>query len=275
MSGKLTGKRVLVTGASAGMGEAIALRMAAEGAAGLVVHGRDRERLEKVRKEAMAAGAKKVLALVADLGDVAKARQLVHDAIAGLGRLDVVICNAGDTTSEDYFKTDTSTVEYIFRVDFTAGFVMAQEAAKNWIQEKSGGVLLYNAAQVEKGGLPHNPVYSAAKAATLNLVKSLAPKFGPYGIRINCVTPGFCERTRVYSSTASPTAREKVGTELPKVIPLRRLGTPEDIAAAFAFLASDDASYITGTNLVVDGGISAGSVAIPWLEAIQGRLKYE
>lgn len=257
------------------MGEAIALRMAADGAAAIAVHGRDEERLDRVRNRVMASGACKVIALVADLGNIAKARLLVSDAVARLGGLDIVVCNAGDTTSEDYFRTETSTVEYILRVDFTAGFAMAQEAAKYWIQEKSSGVLLYNVAEVEKGGLPHNPVYSAAKAATLNMVKSLAPKFGPYGIRINCVTPGFCERTRVYSSTASHAAREKVNTELPKVIPLRRLGTPEDMAAAFAFLASDDASYITGTNLVVDGGISAGSVAIPWLEAIQGRLKYE
>lgn len=270
MAGKLAGRRILITGASAGMGRATAVRMAEEGAAGLALVGRNEERLAQVSREVEVRGAQAVTHAV-DLVDIARARQCVTDSIADLGGLDVVVNNAGDTISEGFLEARDESIAMIMAADFTSGFVIAQQAARHMIAVGSRGVILFTAALAEDGGLPHNPIYSAAKAATINLVRSLAPVLGPYGIRVNAVSPGFTERTRMYTA-AGAQDKQAMWDTMATVMPLRRLGTPEEIAAVFTFLASDDAAYITGANILVDGGVTADSVSVPWLEALQGRL---
>lgn len=270
VSRELIGKRVLITGSTAGIGKATALRLADEGATHIAIHGRNQERLDAVKAELEAKGVK-VHTSRFDIADKAAARQMVKDVIADFGGLDIVINNAGMGYSIPFLEVeDDSYLDFMCNANFGATFVISQEAAKWMIANGVQGVILVNAALAEYGGLTGQPVYAAVKAAMISLVKSVSRVLAPYGIRIVAVSPGFTN-TMAMDKEGDAEAQH-VRDVLPTVMPMGRMAEPEDIAAVFAFLSTYDAGYITGVNIVVDGAVTSDSVSVPWLEALQGNL---
>jgi NAD(P)-dependent dehydrogenase (short-subunit alcohol dehydrogenase family) len=266
---ELIGKRALVTGSNAGIGRAIALRLADEGATHIAIHGRNEERLNAVKAELEAKGVKVHVSRF-DISDMEAARQMVKDVIADFGGIDIVISNAGMGYSTPFLEATSDYLEFMFKVNFGSPFVISQEAAKWMIANNVHGVIMLNAALSEYGGLTGQPTYSAMKAAQINLVKSASRVLAPHGIRIVAVSPGFTNTMAM--DKEGDTEAKHVRDTLPKVMPLGRMADPEDIAAVFVFMATYDANYITGVNVVADGGVTSDSVSVPWLEALEGRL---
>ena len=150
----------------------------------------------------------------------------------------------------------------VIGVDLTASFVVGQRAARAMVEQGTGGVILFTASISSLGGATSFVHYGAAKAGTANLVKTMALELVKYGIRVNCISPGPSD-TQQSVDLVGQELMDKWRREGFPVVPMGRLGSPEDMAAAFSFLASDDAAYITGVNLVVDGGLTAHTYKVP------------
>ena len=259
-----SGKVVFVTGGGSGFGRATALRFAAEGAATVYIVDRVQERLDAVAAELEAAGATPGT-ILAELSRVEECDRAVREAYEGAGRLDVVISNAAAWTKEPFLEMEDDSWLRVIAVNLTASFVVGQRAARAMVEQGGGGVILYTASISSLGGSPEFAHYNAAKAATANLVKTMALELVSHGIRVNCISPGPSDTQQ---------SVDLVGEELMDtwrregfpVVPMGRLGSVDDMAAAFSFLASDDAAYVTGVNLVVDGGLTAHAYTVPEIE---------
>ena len=255
------GKVVLVTGGGSGIGRASALRFAAEGAERVYVVDRVDERLERVAAELEALGARPAT-IKAELSEIADCERAVREAYEDAGRLDVVISNAAAWTQEPFLELEDASWLRVIAVNLTASFVVGQRAARAMVETGRGGVILFTASISSLGGSPGFSHYNAAKAGTANLVKTMALELVQHGIRVNCISPGPSDTQQ---------SVDLVGEELMDtwrregfpVVPMGRLGQADDMAAAFSFLASDDAAYITGVNLVVDGGLTAHAYTVP------------
>jgi NAD(P)-dependent dehydrogenase (short-subunit alcohol dehydrogenase family) len=255
------GKTVFVTGGGSGFGRATAIRFAREGAERICLVDRSADRLELVQAEIQALGTA-VSAIAAELSEVAECDRAVREARDASGRLDVVISNAAAWTEEPFLELKDESVHTVLAVDLVASFVIGQRAARAMVEQGGGGVILYTASISALGGSPGSAHYNAAKAGTANLVKTMALELAPHGIRVNSISPGPSD-TQQSVDIVGEELMEKWRTEGFPVVPLGRLGSPDDMAAAFSFLASDDASYITGIDLVVDGGLTATAYAMP------------
>ncbi len=255
------GKVVLVTGGGSGFGRATALRFAQEGASRVAIVDRLPERLQAVATEIEAAGAQ-AQAIRADLAEVAECERAVREAFEAAGRLDVAISNAAAWTDEPFLELKDESWLRVIAVNLTASFVIGQRAARAMVETGTGGVILYTASISSLGGSPGFSNYNAAKAGTANLVKTMALELVKHGIRVNAISPGPSDTQQ---------SVDLVGQELMDtwrkegfpVVPMGRLGSVDDMAAAFSFLASDDAAYITGVNLVIDGGLTAHAYSVP------------
>lgn len=250
---RFRGRTALVTGGGRGIGRAIALRLAGEGAAVAVVD-IDGEPARAVVKEIAAAGRNGV-AIEADVGDEAAVARTVRDAERALGPLSVLVNNAASATRSTIDATGPDDWDAEFRVTLRAAYLMARAVLPGMAERGRGAVV--SVASVN--GLMYfgNPAYSAAKAGLINLTKAIAVEYGPAGVRANTVSPGSV-RTE-HPSWAERQARDPQAFEkLARWYPVGRVGTPGDIAAAVAFLASDEAAFVNGADLVVDGGLTAG-----------------
>jgi 3-oxoacyl-[acyl-carrier protein] reductase len=245
---RLAGRCALVTGASRGIGAAIALRLAAEGASVAVNYSGSRDAALQVAAAIEEAGGHAVT-LQADVSDPAAATALVEAAVSELGALDIVVNNAGITrdgllvrmSDEDWASVIATNLTGVFSVTRAAGKVMMKARSGSIINISSVVGVAGNAGQVN---------YSAAKAGVIGLTKSVARELAPRGVRCNAVAPGFIETDMTGALT--PAQRDAILGE----IALGRLGNAADVASAVAFLASDDASYVTGQVLTVDGGMT-------------------
>ena len=246
-------KTVLVTGGGRGIGRAIALRLAEEGAAVAVID-QDSGPAHEVAK-AIAAMGRTAVALEADIAAAGAAPRLVEAAEKALGPLHILVNNAAKAGPADLEATDEADWDAEFTVTLRAAWAMAR-AALPGMTERGRGVIV-NIASVNALACFGNPAYSAAKAGLLALTRQIATEYGPRGIRCNAVSPG-----TVHTENPSWTARLKadpdVFRKLERYYPVGRVGRPEDIAAAVAFLAADEAGFVNGANLVVDGGLTAG-----------------
>ena len=244
----LTGRVALVTGASRGIGEAIAKAYAQQGAR-VVVSSRKQEACDEVAQEIVAAGGEAV-ALACHIGDMEALNRLFAEVERRFGRLDVLVNNAAtnpyyghilDTDLGAYQKTVDVNIRGYFFASILGGRLM----------RKGGGGSIINVASVNavRPG-PQQGIYSITKGAVLNMTKSFARECGPDGIRCNAILPGLI-RTKFAGALLKDEAQLKhyVGNN-----PLRRVGEPQDLAGAAVFLASDASSYVTGEFLVVDGG---------------------
>lgn len=238
----ISGKRVLITGAASGIGRATAQRFYDEGARLLLCDLRPLEQTE------LAAAFPERMEYVA--ADVASAAGLdAVEAAIKRGGIDCLVNNAGITKDKSALKMTADEWDKVIAVNLTAVFRLAQLAARTMKEQGRGGSILNAASVVAHTGNFGQANYVATKAGVIGLTKTLARELGRAGIRVNAVAPGFID---------TPMARlvpEANLSALTERTPLARLGKPEEIAAAYCFLASDDAAYITGTCLNVDGGL--------------------
>jgi NAD(P)-dependent dehydrogenase (short-subunit alcohol dehydrogenase family) len=250
---RFVGRTVLITGGGRGIGRATALRLASEGAAVAVVD-RDAEPALGVVRE-IAAGGRTGVALTADIAEEGAGERLVAAAEKALGPLDVLVNNAAHATRATLAATGPAEWDLELRVTLRAAWAMAHAALPAMTARGRGAIV--NVASVNARIAVGNPAYSAAKAGLLSLTRSIAVEYGPRGVRCNAVSPGSIR-------TEHPSWRERferdpqIFERLGRWYAVGRVGRPEEIAACIAFLASDDASFVNGAELVADGGLTAG-----------------
>lgn len=238
----------LVTGASRGIGRAVARRLARDGYR-VVVHYRERrEAAEALVLEIRGSGGD-ALAIQADVGDPPQARALVREAERAFGGIDALVCNAGHALQKLLTETSDDEWRRLFAVHVDGAFYCIREALPYMIRQQAGKIVTISSMWGVSGG-SCEVAYSAAKAALIGMTKALAREVGPSHIQVNCVAPGVID-TDMNAALNAATRRE-----LREATPLCRLGTPEDVAAAVAFLCSKDADFITGQVLLADGGLT-------------------
>jgi NAD(P)-dependent dehydrogenase (short-subunit alcohol dehydrogenase family) len=259
---RFEGTTVIVTGGGQGIGQAIATRFAAEGADVLVV-GR-REELLAATVAAVADGGGTAWSQRGDVGDEADVARVVAAATERWGRIDVLVNNAGIADETPFLEIDLARWDDVLRTNLRGVFLMSQAVAR--VQAGSGGGAIVHIASIDaSGGDGPFASYNASKAALLGLNRTMALELAAHGIRVNCVSPGFTH-TEMTESAVPPELMEYLTTRFARV-PMRRLVTPAEIAAAVAFLASDDASAITGIDLTVDCGLTANWYILETLES--------
>jgi len=241
----LSGRIALVTGASRGIGRAIALKLAAQGAT-VVAAARGDNAAGTVR-EITAAGGKAELATL-DVGDAAAAEAFVSGAHERHGRIDILVNNAGITKDQLLLRMTRDEWDDVIATNLTAAFTLTQAVLKPMIRQRNGRVICISSV-VGQAGNPGQANYAASKAGLIAFAKSVAQEVGSRSVTVNVVAPGLIETdmTRVVAENAKDQWQSR--------IPLRRIGTPDDVASAVCFLASDEAAYITGQVLAVNGGM--------------------
>jgi 3-oxoacyl-[acyl-carrier protein] reductase len=247
--GALAGKVALVTGASRGIGRACALALGEAGAAVAVGFGGGEREAEEVAALLRERGGAAVT-LGADLADAAAAAGLVPRTVEALGGLDIVVNNAGITRDNLAVRISDEDWDAVIAVDLTAAFQVCRAALRPMLRARSGRIINISSVAGVVGN-PGQANYSAAKAGLIGLTKSLCREVGSRGITVNAVAPGFIA-TDMTAALSGPLLEAATAT-----VPLGRLGTAEEVAAAVRFLALPEAGYITGHVLHVDGGMAA------------------
>jgi 3-oxoacyl-[acyl-carrier protein] reductase len=240
----LTGKTALVTGASGGIGGAIAKALHAQGAV-VGLSGTRREALEKAAGEL----GERVHVLPCDLGDPAATEGLVKDAETAMGKLDILVNNAGLTRDNLAMRMKDEEWQKVLDVNLTAGFRLARAAMRGMMKRRFGRIIGITSV-VGVTGNPGQANYAAAKAGMIGMSKALAQELASRSITVNCVAPGFIETPMTDVLTEDQKAR------ILPAVPAGRLGTPAEIAAAVVYLASEEAAYVTGQTLHVNGGMA-------------------
>jgi glucose 1-dehydrogenase len=247
----LAGKNALVTGSSKGIGRAIATRLGREGANVVVNYNTDPRGAEEAVAEITGFGVKAV-ALQADLGSVPSIQQLLRKSIEALGSLDVLVNNAGIEMHAPFWDVKEADFDRVLAVNLKGVFFATQALVQHLRSTKRGGRIVNISSVHEELPFPNFASYCASKGGLKMLTRNLAIELGPLGITINSIAPGAIE-TPINAKLLNDPAKLQA---LLSQIPLGRLGKPDDVAAVAAFLASDHASYVTGTTYVVDGGLT-------------------
>lgn len=248
MNKRLEGKVALVTGASRGIGAAIAVRLASEGAAVAVNYSGSQTAAEAVVAGIEEAGGR-ALALKADVSDAAECAALVEATIGELGGLHIVVNNAGIARDGLFVRMSDSDWDDVIRTNLGGVFAVTRAATRHLMKQREGSIINISSV-IGLVGNAGQANYAAAKAGVIGLTKSLARELGSRGVRANAIAPGFIETDMTADLREDLRAAARAG------IAMDRFGDPSDIAAAVAFLASDDARYITGQVLAVDGGMT-------------------
>jgi 3-oxoacyl-[acyl-carrier protein] reductase len=247
MEKPLQGKVAVVTGASRGIGRAIAIELARRGARVVVNYHQSAQAAEEVVAAIRAAGGE-AIAFQADVSDAAQAQALIQAAVDTYGRLDILVNNAGVTRDRLILMMSPDDWETVLRVNLDSLFHTCKAAARLMVRQRYGRIINITSV-VGIAGQGGQTNYAAAKAGVIGFTKSLAKELGPRGITVNAVAPGFIP------TDLTADLPEELRQEGIRRTPLGRLGQPEEVAYAVAFLASDEAAFITGAVLPVDGGL--------------------
>ena len=241
----------IVTGSSRGMGKATALKLASLGAE-VVINGTKLETAKIVSDEIKSIG-RESIAIQADVSNSKQVKTMFDSVIRKFGKIDILVNNAGIVTMGPFVEMEEKQWDKLISIDLKGVFLCSREAAKHMIKEKYGRIV--NIASVAGimgfAGLAH---YCSAKAAVINFTKEISMELAPHGINVNAVAPGAIDT----DMTKDIKNNDQMVKAMITRIPIGRFGRPEEIAAAVVFLASDEASYVTGTTLVVDGGWTNG-----------------
>jgi glucose 1-dehydrogenase len=255
---RLEGKNVLITGASTGIGQAIAIRFAQEGANVAVNYRSGPDQAEatevSVREACMASrrsGCKDMI-IQADISKEDQVKQMFSKVIETFGSIDVLVNNAGIQKPAPSHEIDVTDFDRVLGVNLRGAFLCAREAIRHFLSRGNGGVILNNSSVHEIIPKPKYLPYSISKGGMENLTKSLALEYAGQGIRVNAVGPGAVVTPINSAWIGNPKARAEVESH----IPMGRAAAPEEIASVFAFLASDEASYITGQTIFACGGLT-------------------
>jgi 3-oxoacyl-[acyl-carrier protein] reductase len=256
---RMEGNVVAVTGAGSGNGRASAMRLGREGGS-LFISDISGERLEDTLSELAEAGIE-AAGGVFDASNIADAPRFIDATLERYGRLDVLVNNAGAVKPESFPEVTEGNWDWTMDLNLKGAFFVMQEAAKTMMRERSGSIVNIASVAGTWGGPTSSPPYAAAKAGLINLTTVAAASLAPYGVRVNAIAPGIIDTAfhapvdlEIGQKLLGLPPGEHIQTRIEK-IPLGRLGLPEDIAAAVAFLASRDADHISSQTIIVAGGM--------------------
>jgi NAD(P)-dependent dehydrogenase (short-subunit alcohol dehydrogenase family) len=247
---RLRGKKALITGAASGIGRAIAARFIAEGADVALLDINAKQLDATVRELDNQTTA--VVGIDVDLGVPSAAEKAAQAAISALKGLDILVNNAGVNASGTVATTDLASWDRTLAVDLTSVFILCKAAWPTFERQRRGAIVNMSSI-MGLTGAANSFAYCACKAAIISLTRSLAADGGPLGIRANCVCPGFVH-TPIMDQAHSREFQDRISGQLP----MRRMASAEEIAGGFVYLASDEASYTTGSTLVMDGAATVG-----------------
>ena len=257
----LHGKIALVTAASKGLGRAVALRLAQEGAH-VAICARGKKSLHESATEIEARTGRQALPAPADVSDPGAADALVKATVERFGRIDILVINAGGPPPGQFLDLTPKDWEAAVRLTLMSAVRLCY-ATVPVMKEQGGGSILAMTSITVKQPLPNLVLSNSLRLGVTGLVKTLADELAPFGIRVNGICPGWTRTARVDQllndrAERNGTTPDEEAARIAATIPLGRMGTPEEFAAAAAFLVSDAASYITGVSLLVDGGMYRG-----------------
>ena len=247
MSQTMEGKVAVVTGASRGIGKAIAVKLASKGATVVINYNGSRERAEEVKNEVESAGGKAVI-IQCNVADFDACKEFIETVIKEQGRIDILVNNAGITKDGLLMKMSEEDFDKVLDTNLKGTFHTIRAALRQMIRQRSGRIINM-ASVVGVSGNAGQANYAASKAGVIGLTKTAAREVASRGITVNAIAPGFIE------TEMTDVLPEDVKENLLASIPLKRMGQTKDIAETVAFLASDKAAYITGQTISVDGGM--------------------
>lgn len=244
------GKKIaIVTGGSSGIGFAIARKLASQQIHTIII-GRDEQKLN----EAVAQLGKYGQAIAFDVTNLDGIPGIVNQIIQQHGQIDILVNNAGINLKKSALEVTDQEFQHILLTNLTSVFSITREVAKNMVARKSGSIINISSMAAQYG-LPGVVAYAASKTAIEGITRTLAVEFSPHGVRVNCIAPGFiATKMSATALNGDPERKQKVLSRTP----MGRLGSPEDVANAAYFLASDESTFVTGTVVPVDGGNSIG-----------------
>jgi len=249
---RFTNKVALITGASRGIGRGIALRLAAEGADVVVNYRTHPDEAQAVAAQIVGLG-RRALIVQADVADRAAMERMFAEAVAALGQLDIVVANAASSMRAPVITAQWEDVRRTVEVSQFGTFHACQLGAQQMVRQGGGGKIILISSIHAEIAFPDSAAYNMAKAAINHLCETMATELAAHRINVNVINPGWIDTPGERAFFTDQQIAEGA-----KRMPWGRLGTPDDIGAAVAFLASDDADYITGTMLRVDGGLRVG-----------------
>jgi glucose 1-dehydrogenase len=250
-------KVVIVTGADSGIGRGIALQFAMQGATVVVNYAHAQDKAEEVR-QTIEKGNGKALVIQADVSQYQQAIGLIQQTVEHFNRLDVMVNNAGMEIHSPFLDVTEQMYDRVLSVDLKGAFFCAQAAAREMVKRKTPGRIINISSVHEDIAMPQNVPYCCAKGGLRMLTRTICLELAPYNITVNNIAPGAIDTPIDADVKADP---EKMAALL-KEIPLHRMGQPDEIGKMAVYLASEAASYITGSTFIVDGGLSVNTGAL-------------
>ena len=251
---KLQGKTAIITGAAKGIGAAAVRRFAAEGAR-IVLADKDEANGHEVAKAIVKEGGEAAFCLC-DVGNEADVQAALDTAARTYGKLDIVVNNAGWQLNKTLLETTAEEFNAVLNTNLTSMFLFTKGAANMFIAQKTGGAIVNVASVAGFKGIRNRALYAATKGGVASFTRAAAISLMPHNIRVNAVGPGTTETPGLHDGARDTGDEAKGMASFLALQPLKRFGKPEEIASVIAFLASDDAGYITGQVLCVDGGMA-------------------